>query len=397
MGILSKAKPTEADQSLKEAYFTASQAQLIRARYKSNRTAMVAGWVLTMMILVGFFSEFLSPYAPTMAGRDKQYENGPPQLPKFWDENGFSLQPFIYGTSRERSIKTNFRWVITVDREDRRYLRFFVEGWRYSYIDLKWNLPGEAFDIDFTTLTFSTHLFGADKGGVHLFGTDASGKDIFSRTLRAIFTSLKCGALGVFIAFVLALVIGGISGFYGGWIDSILQMITDAIRTVPPLPLFMALAAFLPQEWSAEAVFFIISSILGLIGWPTLARRIRTHLLSERSQEYVLAAELCGASPSHIIRRHLLPSFTSYIIVDLMITFPYMVRLETALSFIGLGLIDPVSSLGSMMQNVSKADVLLNYQWYFIPVLFFIAFVLAFVFVGDGLRDAADPYTRAKK
>ena len=159
MGFLSKAKPTEADQSLKEAYFTASQAQLIRARYKSNRTAMVAGWVLTMMILVGFFSEFLSPYAPTMAGRDKQYENGPPQMPKFWDENGFSLQPFIYGTSRERSIKTNFRWVITVDREDRRYVRFFVEGWQYSYIDLKWNLPGEIFDIDFTTLTFNTHLF----------------------------------------------------------------------------------------------------------------------------------------------------------------------------------------------------------------------------------------------
>ena len=228
MGFFSKAKPAETDQSLKEAYFTASQSQLIRARYKSNRTAMVAGWVLTMMILIGFFSEFLSPYAPTMAGRDKQYENGPPQMPKFWDENGFSVQPFIYGTSRERSIKTNFRWVITVDREDRRYLRFFVEDWQYSYIDFKLNLPGEVFDIDFTALTFNTHLFGVDKGGVHLFGTDASGKDIFARTLRAIFTSLKCGALGVFIAFVLALVIGGISGFYGGWIDSTLQMITAA-------------------------------------------------------------------------------------------------------------------------------------------------------------------------
>jgi len=397
MDLLSRSKQKVTDQSLKEAYFTASQTQLVRARFKKNRAAMVAGWVLTLMILAGFFSEFLSPYAPTMAGRDKQYENGPPQMPKFWDENGFSLQPFIYGTKRERSIKTNFRWVITVDREDRRYVRLFVKGWKYSYIDLNWDLPGDAFDVNFKALTFSTHLFGVDKGGIHLFGTDASGKDIYSRTLRAIFTSLKCGALGVFIAFVLALIIGGISGYYGGWIDSTLQMITDAIRTVPPLPLFMALAAFLPQEWSAEAVFFVISSILGLIGWPTLARRIRTHLLSERSQEYVLAAELCGASSSHIICRHLLPSFTSYIIVDLMITFPYMVRLETALSFIGLGLIDPVSSLGSMMQNVSKADILLNYQWYFIPVLFFIAFVLAFVFVGDGLRDAADPYTDARK
>ena len=397
MGFFSNKADAATDQNQKEAYFTASQGQLIRARYKTNRTAMVAGWVLTLMILTGFFSEFLSPYAPSMAGRDKQYENGPPQIPKFWDENGFSFSPFIYGTKRERSIKTNFRWVISIDRQDRRYMHFFVEGWEYSYINIDWDFPGEAFDVDVKALTFNTHLFGVDKGGVHLFGTDKSGKDIYSRTLRAIFTSLKCGALGVFIAFVLALVIGGISGYYGGWIAQVLQMITDAMRTVPPLPLFMAMAAFLPQEWSAEAVFFVISSLLGLIGWPTLARRIRTHLLSERSQEYVLAAELCGASSSHIIRRHLLPSFTSYIIVDLMITFPYMVRLETALSFIGLGLIDPVSSLGSLMQNVSKVDVLLNYQWYFIPVLFFIAFVLAFVFVGDGLRDAADPYSDVKK
>jgi len=397
MGFFSNKADVATDQNQKEAYFTASQGQLIRARYKTNRTAMVAGWVLTLMILTGFFSEFLSPYAPTMAGRDKQYENGPPQIPKFWDENGFSFSPFIYGTKRERSIKTNFRWVISIDRQDRRYMHFFVEGWEYSYINIDWDFPGEAFDLDVKALTFNTHLFGVDKGGVHLFGTDKSGKDIYSRTLRAIFTSLKCGALGVFIAFVLALVIGGISGYYGGWIDQVLQMITDAVRTIPPIPLFMALAAFMPDEWSAETRFFFIASILGLIGWPTLARRIRTHLLSERSQEYVLAAQLCGASSGHIIRKHLLPSFTSYIIVDLMITSPYMVRSETALSFIGLGLVDPVNSLGALMQNVSKADVLLNYQWYFIPVIFFIAFVLAFVFVGDGLRDASDPYSHVKK
>jgi len=152
------------------------------------------------------------------------------------------------------------------------------------------------------------------------------------------------------------------------------------------------MSAFSDSSLSASARFFFISIILGFINWPTLARRVRTHLLTERSQEYVLAAQLSGASSGHIIRRHLLPSFTSYIIVDLMISFPYMVRSETALSFIGLGLKDPVNSLGALLQNVSKADVLLNYQWYFIPVLFFIALVLAFVFVGDGLRDAADPY-----
>lgn len=391
-----KKKQTD-QQRLKEAYFTASQGQLVRARFRSNRTAMVAGWALILMIMAGLFAPFLSPYDPTVAGRDKEYENGPPQIPKFWDENGFSFRPFIYGTERYRGMDTNFRWVIKENREDRRYLQWMVEGWEYSFIDINWDLPGQNFDVRLKALTFKTHLFGADKGGIHLFGTDGSGKDIYSRTLHAIYTSLAVGTLGVLISFVLALIIGGVAGYFGGWIDSVLQMITDAIRTVPPIPLFMALAAFMPDEWSSETRFFFIATILGLIGWPTLARRIRTHLLSERSQEYVLAAELCGAPPGHVIRRHLLPSFTSYIIVDLMITFPYVVRSETALSFIGLGLTDPVNSLGALMQNVSKADVLLNYQWYFIPVIFFIAFVLAFVFVGDGLRDAADPYSNTKK
>ena len=246
-------------------------------------------------------------------------------------------------------------------------------------------------------MTFSTHLFGVDQGKIHLFGTDGTGKDIFSRTFHSINTSLAVGTIGVLIAFVLALIIGGISGYYGGWIDGVIQMITDAVRTVPAIPLFMAIAAFIPDTISSEGRFFIISIILGFIGWPTLARRVRTHLLTERNQEYVLAAQLCGASAGHVIRRHLLPSFTSYIIVDLIISFPYMVLSETALSFIGLGLKEPVNSLGVMLQNVTKADVLLNYQWNFIPVIFFITLVLAFVFVGDGLRDAADPYSDTRK
>ena len=392
-----KKKPSGDKQQLKEAYFTASQGQLIRTRFKKNRSAKIAAWVLTTMILCGFFADFLSPYSPDMSGRDKQYENGPPQFPIFWDENGFSARPFLYTTERHRSIETNFRWVLTDNRDKRRYLELGVDDWEYSYIDISWNLPGDWFDVDIKALTSTKHLFGMNEGGIHLFGTDKTGKDIFSRTLHAIYTSLAVGTLGVLIAFVLALVIGGVSGYFGGWIDSVLQMFTDAIRTVPPIPLFMAFAAFMPDTWSSEVRFFFIASVLGLIGWPTLARRIRTHLLTERSQEYVLAAELCGAKPGHVIRRHLLPSFTSYIIVDVMITFPYVVRSETALSFIGLGLTDPVNSLGSLMQNVSKADVLLNYQWYLIPVIFFIAFVLAFVFVGDGLRDAADPYSQTKK
>ncbi len=369
------------DQTAKDAYFTAGQGQLIWARFKKQKAAMVGAWVLVILILSGIFASFLTPYDPTIAGRDKDYLNGAPTIPQFCDDNGCSLRPFVYALERERSAKTNFRWVTTVNTDKRQYVQFFVEGSEYELF----------------FMTFNTHLFGLDEGYIHLFGTDSTGKDIFSRTFHAINTSLAVGTIGVLIAFVLALIIGGISGFYGGWVDSFIQMVTDAVRTIPPIPLFMALAAFIPDTWSAEERFFFISIILGFIGWPTLARRVRTHLLTERNQEYVLAAQLCGASPSHVIRRHLLPSFTSYIIVDLVISFPYMVLSETALSFIGLGLKDPVNSLGVMLQNVTKADVLLNYQWYFIPVLFFIALVMAFVFVGDGLRDAADPYSDSKK
>ncbi len=369
------------DQKRKEAYFTASQGQLIWTRFKKQRAAMVGALVLILLISAGFFSPFLSPYDPTIAGRNADYVNGAPQIPKFWDENGFSARPFIYSYERTRSFKTNFRWVTEVNRDKRRYVVLFPQGDKYQFLGM----------------TFTTHLFGVDEGKIHLFGTDGTGKDIFSRTLHAINTSMAVGTIGVFIAFVLALIVGGISGYYGGWTDSVLQMATDAVRTIPAIPLFMALAAFVPDTWSAEQRFFFISLILGFIGWPTLARRVRTHLLSERNQEYVLAAQLCGASAGHIIRRHLLPSFTSYIIVDLIISFPYMVLSETALSFIGLGLKDPVNSLGVMLQSVTSADVMLNYQWYFIPVLFFITLVLAFVFVGDGLRDAADPYADTKK
>ncbi|MEL6550291.1 MAG: ABC transporter permease [Pseudomonadota bacterium] len=363
-----------------EAYFTASQGQLIWARFRKQRAAMVAAIVLCVMVISGLLADFIGPYDPTIAGANKEYTNGAPQIPRFCDEAGCSARPFIYGVKRERSLATNFRWVTTIDTEDRRYVQFFVRGDEYRWFGV----------------TLDWKLFGVDEGKIHIFGTDNTGKDIFSRTFHAIKTSLAVGTLGVLISFVMALAIGGVAGYYGGIVDGVLQMITDAIRTVPAIPLFMAIAAFVPDTWSAETRFFFISIILGLIGWPTLARRVRTHLLVERNQDYVLAARLSGAGSGHIIRRHLLPSFTSYIIVDLVISFPYMVLSETALSFIGLGLKDPVTSLGVLLQNTTQADVLLNYQWYFIPVFFFVALVMAFVFVGDGLRDAADPYGDAK-
>ena len=353
-----------------------SQSQLIWQRFQKNKSAKIATFFLICLISLGIFADFLSPYKPTIDGADKDYINGAPQLPKFWDENGFSIRPFLYTTERTRSIETNFRWVETVNREERRYVQFFVKGWEYNFLGI----------------TMDRHLFGIDQGQIHIFGTDGSGKDIFSRTLKAIYISLAVGVLGLAIKLCMSLMVGGLAGYFGGWVDSILSAFTDAVRTIPPIPLFMALAAFIPDHWSAEMRFFYIATIIGMVDFPTLSRRLRTHLLSERNQEYVLAAKLSGTSTFKIIYKHLLPSFTSYIIVDTLINFPYMILAETSLSFIGLGLQDPVNSIGVMLQNATKSDVLLNYQWYYIPTIFFIALVMAFVYVGDGIRDAADPY-----
>ena len=253
------------NQKLKEAYFTASQGQLIWTRFKKQKAAMVGAGILIVLVLAGFFAPFLTPYDPTIAGRNKDYVNGAPNVPSFCDSNGCSLTPFVYTYNRTRSIKTNFRWVTEIDKDARRYLVFLPEGDQYKFLGMN----------------FKTHLFGVDSGKIHIFGTDSTGKDIYSRTLQAINTSLAVGTIGVFIAFVLALIIGGISGYYGGWIDSVLQMMTDAVRTIPTIPLFMALAAFIPDTWSSETRFLFISIILGFVGWPTLARRVRTHLLTE--------------------------------------------------------------------------------------------------------------------
>lgn len=381
--------------SSEQDYFTASQLQLIWSRFRHNRSAMVAAAFLCFFVGIGFFADFLSPYEPTVAGREDTYLNGAPQLPQFCDDNGCSLRPFIHGVERYRGADTNFRWV-TKPTEERQYLTFLPHGWTYHVGAFHVIVPFTPIDLRWNGIPADLHLFGVDKGYIHLFGTDDAGKDLFSRTLHAIWVSLSIGTLSVILTAILALIIGGVSGYFGGPLDTLIQMFTDAIRTVPTIPLYMTLAAFVPSEWSAEMRYFFITLILALVGWPTLARRLRTHLLAERSADYVLAAELNGASSFHVLIKHLLPSFTSYIIVDVVISFPYMVLSETSLSFVGLGLKDPVNSLGVLLQKVTNVDVMLNYQWYFIPLPFFVGLVLAFVFVGDGLRDAADPYSDRK-
>ncbi len=356
-------------------YFTASQWQLVWWRFRRNRLGLIGAGILIIYILILILSEFLAPYGGTAL--DAEYVLGPPQVVRLWDENGFSLRPFIYGVTTERDPVT-LAMVPTIDTSQRRYLQFFVQGEEYKY----W----------FTGVTTALHLFGVDEGTIHLFGTDSLGRDVFSRSMYATRTSLTLGIVGVLIAFVMGLIMGGISGYMGGQVDFFIQRLIELIRSIPNIPLFMGLAAALPKEWPPERVYLMITLILGFLGWTTLARRVRGKLLSLRKEDYVIAAQLAGGSTARIIGRHMLPAFTSYIIVDIVVSFPYMILAETALSFIGLGLRPPVISWGVLLQGAQNITSIELAPWLFIPVLFVAVAVLGFVFLGDGLRDAADPY-----
>ncbi|MEM7693920.1 MAG: ABC transporter permease [Pseudomonadota bacterium] len=367
------------DEKRRLRYYSASQWTLIWWRFRRHRAAMGAGILLSTLFLMGLFAEVIAPYGPTT--RDARYLDGAPQLPLFCDHNGCSWRPFIHGVKTERDPIT-LRARAVPDPETRLYVRFLVEG--------------QAVKI-FGLIPTKTHLFGLDAPGkLHLFGTDSLGRDVFSRVLYATWTSLSIGILGVLIAFVLALVIGGIAGYCGGLIDMVIQRVTEVVRVIPIIPLYMGLAAAMPKEWSTTEVYFAMTLILGLFGWPTLARRIRSQLLSIRNEDYVVAAELAGVRPRSVIARHMLPSFTSFIIVDLVISFPYMILAETALSFVGLGLRPPDVSWGVLLQQAQSVRVLEQTPWLFIPAIFVVVAVLAFTVIGDGLRDAADPYAEAK-
>ena len=359
------------------AILTASQWRLMWRKFRKHKLAVASGVVVVGLYLIAAFCEFLAPYA--LEERDAAYSYAPPQRLHFFAEDGFHPWPFVYRLKGMRHPETG-QMVFAEDTKRRYPLRLFVRGGAYRF----WGL-----------FEARLHLFGVEQGGtVYLLGTDTLGRDMLSRVLYGARISLTIGLIGVTMSFVLGLLIGAVSGYFGGWVDHGIQRMIEILRSFPTLPLWMALSAALPSHWSGLQVYFGITIVLSLIGWTGLARQVRGKVLALREEDYVMAARLCGASQWRLMRRHLLPGFFSHIIVSLTLALPYMILGETSLSFLGLGLRPPITSWGVLLKESQNVHAVASAPWLLAPVIFVILTVLAFNFLGDGLRDAADPYAK---
>ena len=363
---------------LQEEYFLASQWQLMWRKLRRHRLALVGATVLALLYLVAVFAEFFAPH--DLFQRHNDFINAPPHRVRVLDEGRVRL-PFVYPLVQTRNEVT-LRREYTADTTRRLTLALFVRGDPYKL----WGI----FRTD-------VHFFGTRGGEAFLLGTDRLGRDMLSRVIHGARISLSIGLLGVFISFVLGCILGGISGYYGGTPDLIVQRAIEFILSIPTIPLWMALSAALPANWPALRVYFAITVILALQGWAGLARVVRGKLLELREEDFVMAARIAGEGAGDIIRRHLLPSFMSYLIVNITLAIPGMILGETALSFLGLGLRAPVVSWGVLLKDAQNFRTVSIHPWLLIPGIFVVVTVLMFNFLGDGLRDAADPYTSEER
>ena len=362
-----------------ERYFIASQRQLMWRKFRKHRMAVISGVILLIAYLVAFTYEFCAPYGSLT--QHEGFVNAPPTRVRVIDADGRLRAPFVYGLTGTVNLET-FQREFVEDRSAVHPVRLLTRGEPYRF----WGV----IDAD-------AHLFDAGQGRLFLLGTDELGRDVFSRILAGSRVSLTIGLAGVLISFVLGCLLGGVSGYFGGAPDLIIQRLIEVFNSIPAIPLWMALSAVIPVNWPVLRTYFAITIILSVLNWTGVARVVRGKLLELREYEYVTAARLAGARAGKIITSHLLPGFLSYLIVRLTLAIPGMILGETALSFLGLGIQPPAVSWGTLLQGAQNVTSIAIYPWLLTPALFVVAAVLLYNFVGDGVRDAADPYAMSGK
>lgn len=354
--------------------FQASQLRLMWWKFRKHRLALISGIFLAVLYFGILICEFLAPY--NLHTRNMDYIYSPPQQVHLF-HNGEFIGPFVYGRQMMLDMDTLKRNYID-KQDDVQRLRFFCKGDSYQF----WGL-----------IEGDRHFVcPAENGQLFLAGTDRLGRDVLSRMIYGARISLTIGLVGISFSFLLGIVIGGLAGYHGGIFDLVVQRIIEVLQSIPSIPLWLALAAIMPITWSPILIYFGITVILGLLDWTGLARAVRSKLLALREEDYVLAAQLMGAGSSRIIRRHLIPGFMSHLIATATLSIPGMILGETALSFLGLGLRAPITSWGILLTEARSVSVIAFYPWLLLPMLPVILVIMAFNFLGDGLRDAADPY-----